>query len=189
VTWSSSNSAVLSISAAGVATAGNVTSTTTVSVTARLGLLSSNLALNVLPQSSITGLQVRPTSSSIAKGTAESHSAIVLFSDGTQQDVTAQAIWSVAPSVYATFRNKAAPGTTKHASSEPQPADATTGAITVNHSGVDYASQAGASNVQATYGSMQAQSVVLVTNATVKSIAISSPDLLIPVTAQQQFTH
>ncbi len=185
VTWISSNTSVLSITAAGLATAASVTTATVATITAQLGALSASAAVNVTPVATMTALQVRPTSSSIAAGTAEQHTATAYYSDGTQQDVTSQASWSTAaasPSGGAARKPQLAAATVA-----PRPSDGGTGGvISVNQSGIDYAEQPGAANVEASFGSMQSQSVVLVTNATIQAMAISCSDLLIPVAATQQ---
>lgn len=187
VTWASSDTSALTITAAGLATAASVTATTPVSVSAQLGSLSANAAVNVTPQAAMTALQVRPTSSSIAAGTAEQHTALAFYSDGTQQDVTSQVTWSVAAANLSANAMRRA-GNSKALRANAQPADSSTSAISVNQSGVDYANQPGAADVQASLGSLQSQSVVLVTAATVNAIAISSTNLLFPINATQQFS-
>ena len=186
VTWASSDTSALTITAAGLATAASVTAITPVSVSAQLGYLSAKAAVNVTPQAAMTALQVRPTSSSIA-GTAEQHTALAFYSDGTQQDVTSQVTWSVAAADLSANAERKA-GNSKALRANAQPADSSTSAISVNQSGIDYANQPGAANVQANLGSLQSQSVVLVTAATVNAIAISSTNLLFPISATQQFS-
>lgn len=94
VSWVSSNPNVASFAntagAEGVATAGNVGSTT---ITARLNGVSASVALTVTP-ATLVSLSVTPTSPTIASDTTQQFTATGEYSDRTTRDVTNLAAWS-----------------------------------------------------------------------------------------------
>ena len=83
---------MLTINAAGLAKALGAELATTVTVTATLAsnltnsssAVTGNAVVMVTPGKYLTGLQVKPTSSSIANFSAEQHQAIAYYSDGSQ---------------------------------------------------------------------------------------------------------
>ncbi len=182
VTWASSNPSALTINAAGLATAASVAVSTPANVTAQIGSLSASVTVNVVTQANATSLVVKPTSSSIAQGSAQQQTATATYSDGTQQDVTNQVTWSVSAS-------NLPGGNLKHAGARlDAPRATSTSFATVDQTGIAFANQPGAANVQASLGALQAQSVLLVRNTTIKSLMIGSPDMSIPVGATQQLS-
>ena len=183
VTWSSSNTTLLPISSTGLATASTDTASTAVTITAQLATITGTSTAQVVPPASLTSLYVEPTSSSIAVGSAEPHTATAFYSDGTQKDVTNQVTWS-AVSVSGNTSVRPASHVLAQANIRPHPEDDQS--VTVNQSGTDTAQSPGTSMVQASMGSMQSQSTVIVTTATVTSIAIRATKSLFPVGATQQ---
>jgi trimeric autotransporter adhesin len=181
VTWTSSNASVLTINVNGLATAVRSNNpATTVRVIAQLGNSRATASVTVNPAATITSLNVAPTSSSIADGTAEQHTATAQYSDGTQQDVTSQVTWSVATnatsSSIAKDRKSGAP--VAHADAS--------GVVNVAQTGIDSATTPGTATLQATLGNAQAQSTVIVTNATIAALQIKSSSNLFPVGSTQQ---
>ncbi|HLJ85961.1 MAG TPA: Ig-like domain-containing protein [Candidatus Angelobacter sp.] len=90
ITWSSSNSAVVSVDNSGKATAkgqGNAT------VNATLGQVQGSAAIKITP-ASLVGVVVTPQSLSLAAGTSHQLTAMGTFSDSTTQDLTASVTWS-----------------------------------------------------------------------------------------------
>ncbi len=180
VTWSSSNSALLTITAAGLATVPAAAPSGSVTVTAQSGSISSTANVQVSSSTTVTNLVVTPTSSSIAAGSAEQHSAIATYSDGTQRDVTNEVAWSTS--------STSTPSSNIIRAHAANPRDTANTVITVNQSGIDTAMSPGTTQVRATLNGMLSQSVVIVTPATVTSITITSNKSLFPVGAQQPLT-
>ncbi|MFT4114142.1 beta strand repeat-containing protein [Silvibacterium sp.] len=195
VTWSSSNTSVLTIASTGLATAGSITANTSATITATLGSLTATSAVTLTPAATMTSLVVRPTSSSIAPNTAEQHTATAYYSDGTQQDVTSQVSWSTASTTLsptgsvrrATTRLRTQRSAGPAAGEGFAQADGSS-PVSVDGSGIDTANQVGSAQLTATLGGLSSQSVVLVRDTAVQSVAISSTELEIPAQTQQQFT-
>ena len=195
VAWSSSNAALLTVSATGLATAQSTMATTPVTLSAQLGGISATAAIQVTPSATLSALYVLPTSSSIADKTAEKHTAVAYYSDGSRQDVTSQVSWSVTESGAAGaagptssklrtagVTSKAANGKRAHPSVDTE----STSVLSVDPNGVDTAASPGVALVQATLGDTQSQGVVIVTPATVTSLAIRTTRALFPVGSMQQ---
>ena len=178
VTWTSGNTAVLTINANGLATAVRTNNpATAVNVIAQIGNVSATAAVTVNPSASISALYVVPTSSSIANGSAEQHTALAVYSDGSQQDVTSQVTWTVA----ANSALKNAGGAKSRAGANADSSNV----VTVNQSGIDSATTPGVATLQATLGTAQSQSTVIVTNATVTALNVVSSSNLFPVGSMQ----
>jgi hypothetical protein len=93
VTWSSSASAVASVSPAGSVLA-NATGTATISATS--GSVTGNASLTVTP-AVVVALNIVPATLSIVLESSRQLQAIATWSDGTTQDVTNVAAWSSTP--------------------------------------------------------------------------------------------
>lgn len=93
VTWSSSASAVASVSPAGSVLA-NAAGTATIGATS--GLMSGSASLTVTP-AVVVALNIVPTPLSIVLESSRQLQAIATWSDGTTQDVTNVAAWSTTP--------------------------------------------------------------------------------------------
>jgi len=91
VSWSSANNATASVSNAGVVTAN---AAGTVDITATLGAISSNIAVTV-SQATLQSISVSAAVSQVAAGLSAQFSAAGLYSDGTQQNLSDQVVWSV----------------------------------------------------------------------------------------------
>ena len=90
VTWDSSNTAIATIDAAGLATSGTTGVTT---ITATSGIISSSTALNVVA-SALTGITVTPADPSIALGLAQQFIATGSYASDPDQDITGSVTWS-----------------------------------------------------------------------------------------------
>jgi len=101
VTWSSSNTAVATINAAGLATA-VAASTSPALIKAALGTLVASTPLTVT-EAQITRVEIEPASPSVAKGLSKQLKATAVFTDSTTQDVTETATWQSADSGIATI--------------------------------------------------------------------------------------
>ena len=98
VTWASANSAVATITAAGLAT-GSADGTAT--ITAALGSVTGQTGLTVSP-AILQSILVSPASPTIAKGQTISFTATGTFSDNSIRDVTNQVSWASANPAVAT---------------------------------------------------------------------------------------
>ncbi len=196
VNWLSSNTAALTISSTGLATAAGktdaaVTLAAAYNGAATLVTVQVKGAAATTTAAALTALYVQPTSSSIIKGSAEQHTALAFYSDGSQQDVTSQVTWGVvSPAVQA--GQAAARSGALRAQSVTRQAAATTanvtsdGVISVDAHGVNTALAIGQSQVQATLGSLRSTSVVLVDDDTAAKLEIRASRDRFPVGGTQQ---
>jgi trimeric autotransporter adhesin len=102
VTWSSSNSSVVSINlngAQGLAL-GLIAGTSTITATAN-GVSSS--ATLTVTTATLTSLSVTPVAASIPLGTVQQFTATGTFSDSTTQDITGTVVWSASPATVASI--------------------------------------------------------------------------------------
>jgi len=97
-TWTSSGSAVASVSAAGIAVANAIG---TISITASYGSMTGSASLTVGPPA-VVALNIVPASLSISMGTSRQLHAVASLSDGTSPDVTGNVAWSSSESGIAT---------------------------------------------------------------------------------------
>src|SRR5207244_524598 len=91
VTWHSSNGAVASISASGVATGLSVGSS---NITATSGGITSNTAVLTVTAPTLVSIAVTPNSPSIAKGLTQAFLATGTYTDSSTQDLTNSATWN-----------------------------------------------------------------------------------------------
>jgi len=155
-TWTSSDTAVATIAASGVATALAVNATP-VTITAASGSISGSTQLTVtsatLNSISITGA---PTVT-IANLTSYKFNAFGSYNDGSQRNITSLVTWS----------------------------SSATNVATISASGVALASAAGNTTITATLGSVNSSVVLLVTAANATSIVVApSTQTLEPLTKQ-----
>ena len=98
VSWGPQGSSLVSVGTDGLVTALSNTAAN-VSITATLGTVTGAKVLALTPRRAVE-LQVSPAAETIAKGLSKPLQATLIFTDSTQQDVTATAVWSSAtPSV------------------------------------------------------------------------------------------
>ncbi len=103
VTWSSSDTGVATIDAAGLATSHTVGSA---DITATLGELSDLASLQVT-DAEIASLRVVPEDAVVIIDTAQPFRAVAVYSDGAEVDVTDQAAWSSSEETVATMSGTA----------------------------------------------------------------------------------
>lgn len=89
VSWQTSDNTVATIAASGLLSTAKVGSVT---VTATMGSVSGNMAVTVSVPA-IATIRITPSSFSVAAGQTKQLSASAVYSDGSVQDVTAQAAW------------------------------------------------------------------------------------------------
>ena len=153
-TWSSSNAAAATISPSGLAT--GVAPGSTI-ISAALAGQNGSTTLNVGP--SLVSIQITPPTPTIAAGTSVSFTATGIYSDNSQQNITASVIWGSNPLV-----------------------------ATISSNGVATGIAAGQTTISATAGSVNASALLTVTSATLVSIAVSPGTPSIPSGTTQQFS-
>ncbi len=99
ITWQSSNPSIASISNTGVVLG---ISAGTVSITAGVGELSSNLNVTI-SAATLQSIVVSSPVTQITAGLTSSFSAKGIYSDGTEQDLSNQVVWSVSDSTIASI--------------------------------------------------------------------------------------
>ena len=129
-------------------------------ITAVLGAVSGSTTLTVTGNAPLVSIAVSPTSSHLAVGTAEQLTVTGTYSDGSTKNLTGSA----------TFVS-AVPGT-----------------ATVNGAGLVTAVAPGQVNVQATAGGFNTSATVVVTAASLQSLAISPSGASFAAGVNQQFT-
>ena len=153
--WLSGNNAIATVDNTGLVTgvaAGTVTlSATLLGVTATTSLQVNN--------ASPTALQVIPAVSTIALGTKSQLQAIATFSDGSTQDVSAQALWSSDNPVIASVDSQGQ----------------------VSGNGIGQAS------ITATLGSVSRSVSLTITNAIATALQVTPPNASLPVGGKLQF--
>jgi len=98
VSWSSDNTAAVTITSAGIATA---VAPGVATITATSGSIQGSTSATVNTPT-LTGITVTPNSTSVAAGTPQQFTAIAGFSDSSTQDVTATAQWTSSDPAIAT---------------------------------------------------------------------------------------
>lgn len=160
VTWTSSNSAVATVSTSaptqGMASA---LSAGTSTVTATLGSVSGSTLLTVT-SATVTAIAVTPANSSLTLGLSQQYSAIGTFSDGTTQDITNVAQW--------------------------QSSNGKIASITV--SGLSVARAMGTVTISATFEGVTGQTSLAINAANVSAISISPVSGSIAQGTQKPFT-
>ncbi len=91
VTWASSNTALVTVNAAGLA---STMGTGSVSITAASGAISSNSAALTVTAATVTSIQLTPSPVSLAAGNMQQLLATATFTDGTSQNVTSSVTYS-----------------------------------------------------------------------------------------------
>jgi hypothetical protein len=139
-TWTSGTTSVATMGAVGDPQQVIPSFAGTTLISATIGAVSGSTLLTVVPQGlpALASVSVTPANPSIAAGSVENFTATALFSNGTQQDVTAQASWSSSVAAVATI------GT----AGDPQPVNAVS---------------AGTCTISAAFGGMSGSTVLTVT--------------------------
>ena len=150
VTWSSSNTSVVTISSTGLAF-GQSQGSSMISATLNTadGPVTGTTALSVVV--ALTSLTITSVNPSIANGTSLQLTATGIFSDGSKQNLTTSVSWS----------------------------SSSNGVATVNTSGLVTAVGVGTRTITATQGAVSATTSVTVTSAVLTSITITQPNVSI----------
>jgi len=163
VTWASSQAAVASVSNAtgteGLAT-GLLAGTTTISAT--LSGVSSSTTMTVT-NVVLSSISVTPAARTLARGYRLQFTATAVFSDGSTQNVTAQATWTSTSTGVATVTN----GGTR---------------------GLATGVAAGTTTISASFNGVVGTTTLTVTNATLSSIAVTPATVTLSVKQQFQLT-
>ena len=159
VTWSSSDTGVVSVSATGMLF-GVSTGSATVSATS--GLVTGQVTVTITAGSGVTlsSIAVTPSTPSIAVSATQQFTATGTYSDSTTQDITANVTWSSSNS----------------------------GIVSINGSGLATGSSAGSATVTATLGAISGNTSVTVTGVTLNSIAVTPATATIGEGGTQAFT-
>jgi len=164
VTWSSASTAVATISnttgSNGLATAVAAGSTV---ISATSGTISGSTTLTVT-SATLVSIQVDPTNPSIAPGTTRQFIATGIFSDHTNQDITASVTWSSSSTAVATISN------------------------TAGSNGLATAVAAGSTVISATSGTISGSTTLTVTTATLVSIQVAPANPSIALNTTGHFT-
>jgi uncharacterized repeat protein (TIGR03803 family) len=167
LTWTSSNTAVDTVSSSGLASAvapGATTITATCKVASICGSLAGSDTLTVTA-ATLVSIAITPSAPSIALGTSETFTATGTYSDNSTQNLTSQVTWSSASPAVATVSNAA------------------------GSNGVATPVAMGTTLVTAALGGVTSTAVTLtVTSATLVSIAITPTGPSIAVAGPEQFT-
>ena len=99
VTWSSLDTTMATITNAGLATGAGVGSPT---IKAQSGNISGTTTL-LVTDTTLVSITVTPANSSIAKGTTKQFTAVGIFSDNSNQDLSNQVTWSSSDNAMATI--------------------------------------------------------------------------------------
>ena len=158
-TWQSSNSAIATITAAGLAT-GVAPGTVTISATS--GSVSGTASLTVT--NPLVSIAVTPANSSAAPETKPQFTATGTYFDHTSSIITTTVTWSSSNPAAATISN--APGL----------------------QGLATAVAQGTTTITATQGTISGSTPLTVTNATLTSIAVTPSVSTISLFVQQQYT-
>ena len=156
LTWTSSHTAIATVSSSGLGSAvsaGSATISATCKVASTCGSLAGSTVLTVVP-ATLVSLAITPPAPSIALGTSVTFSATGTYSDHSTQNLTSQVTWTSATPAVATISNAGSAGSAGAATAVAQ----------------------GTTLVTAMLGSVKATAVTLtVTPATLVSIAITPP--------------
>lgn len=156
-TWASSNTSVLEVSNGegqrGLAVA-NTQGTATVTASA-MDMTGSTVA--TVSAATLTSIQVTPSNRNLAKGFSLQYTATGSFSDNTTRDITTQVSWASSNVAAATISN----------------ADGSRGLATAT-------ATPGSTNISASSGSLTGITSLTVTNATLRSVAVTPANRTVP---------
>lgn len=162
VTWQSSDSTIATMSSSGLLTAVKAGSVT---ITATMGTVSGTMPVVVIASTIVippilSSIAIVPSSFSVAAGQTEQLQALGAYSDGTTQDLTAQAAWSSSASNF----------------------------VSVSTGGLATGVSAGSANITATLGSIQGTATATVTASVLNSITVTPSSVSIATGQTQQLS-
>jgi uncharacterized repeat protein (TIGR03803 family) len=166
VNWTSSNTAVATVSSSGLVSAvgaGTATITVTCKVASTCGSVSGSSTVTVT-QVILASIAVTPASPSIALGLTETFTATGTYSDNSTHNLTSQVTWTSATTSVATISNAS------------------------GSAGVAHPVATGTTQITATLGAIASPAVTLtVTPAALQSIAVTPASPSISASATEQF--
>ena len=159
VLWSSSNASVATISndATDSGVAASLTQGAATLTASSLGI--SGSATLTITAPTLVSIQLSPQSPSIPVGATQQFTATGVYTDGSTQDLTSSATWSISTSVVAT----------------------------INNSGLVASLFQGVATIQVSSGSVNATTNLNVASAALVSIAIGPASATVPVGTSQQY--
>lgn len=157
-TWNSSDSTIATVSSSGLVTGVKPGSVT---ITAIVGTVSGTMTISVNPPTpTLSSITIVPSSFSIASGQVKQLSAQGVYSNGSIQDVTAQATWTSNNSNY----------------------------VSVSAYGVAMGASAGSATITATIGSMSGTTLATTTAVTLSSITVTPASAAVAIGQTQAFS-
>jgi subtilisin-like proprotein convertase family protein len=159
VSWTSSATAIASVSNRGLVLAKSVGST---EIKAKLGAISKTTTITVA-NSGIQSIEIEPSSSSITKGNYRSLKAYGIDSNNERSDITSQVIWSSEDTEIVVVDNS-------------------------NHKGRVFAKETGTTSIKAHLGATVGSATITVTSANLTSITLAPAAVSIEVGATKQIT-
>jgi hypothetical protein len=159
ISWKSSNTDKATISGSGLASA---VAAGTANITASIGEVSGSTTLTV-SAATLESVMLEPAATALAKGTTKQFKATAVFSDKSTQDVTGQASWSSSNGDVATVSDD----------------DGSKGLVA--------GKSKGDATVTAAYKSKQGSASVVVSDASLASIALSPASASVPKGVDQVF--
>jgi hypothetical protein len=160
VTWSSSVTAVATVSNTGLATTAGAGNTT---LSAASGAVRGETTLMVT-EATLLAIEVSPTAPSIAHGLSRQFTATGLYSDNSTQDLTTQVTWAASNPAVATMSNVA------------------------GSEGLATTAGVGSTTVSASNGEVSGETTLTVTDASLVSIEVSPAAPNVANGLTQQFT-
>ncbi|MBA3947942.1 MAG: Ig-like domain-containing protein, partial [Herpetosiphonaceae bacterium] len=157
VTWSSSDTTVATISSTGLATA-VAAGTTTITATDTTSGINGTTTLTVTT-ATLVSIAVTPANPTIAKGTTQQFVATGTYSDGRTQDISSSVTWS----------------------------SGNTTVATISSTGLATGVKTGITTIAATSGSVSGTTSLIVTAATLTSIALTPPNASISAGTTRQY--
>jgi trimeric autotransporter adhesin len=163
-TWSSTNSAAIAVVADGAAR-GVVTTVApgTATIRATVGSVVGSTAVTVTA-ATLTSLRVSPATATVSVKATQAFTAAGTYSDGTNADVTATALWSSSNEAIASLSNASGTG------------------------GLATGLSAGTVQVRATLSGMSAEATLVVSTAALSSIAVAPKSISLAIGRQQNLT-
>jgi len=156
--WTSSDSAIASINAPGVAIGSSVGTAT---ISAQSGGLHGTATLKVATAAAnLVSISVSPTASSIPVNTSQQFSATGSYSDGSSADITNVVSWS----------------------------SSATATATITSSGMVTAVAAGTTNISASFAGVSQSTSLAVTAPSIASISVTPVGLTLAIGINQQYT-
>ncbi|MDV6235424.1 Ig-like domain-containing protein [Leptospira ellisii] len=164
-TWYSSDPSVAPVSnASGNSGSATALSSGSAGIYAVYGQFTSNTADFTVTPAALVAIEISPANSSLAKGLSRQFSALGIYSDNTNQDLTNSVTWSASNTASSTISNAA------------------------GNKGIASAIQTGVGRISAALGSISSNTDLTVTDAVLTSVSVSPTNPSVNATATKQFS-